>query len=85
MYRIINPAHGNSLKADRFHAFLCRMALAQYYPYPPYPPPPPPRPYYYGDGPPQRYYPPSPRWQTWNGCAPNFTVQDGLCKPYRSY
>jgi hypothetical protein len=60
-------------------------ALAQYYPYPPYPPPPPPRPYYYGYGPPQRYYPPSPRWQTWNGCAPNFTVQDGLCKPYRSY
>jgi hypothetical protein len=58
--------------------------MAQYYyPYPPYPPPPPPRPYYYGPGP--RYYPPSPRWNTWNGCPPRFTVQGGLCKPYRGY
>jgi hypothetical protein len=54
---------------------------AQYY-YP-YPPPPPPRPYYYGYGPGPRYYPPSPRWNTINGCPPNFTVQGGLCKPYR--
>lgn len=20
--------------------------------------------------------------RTWNGCRPNFTVQDGVCKPY---
>jgi hypothetical protein len=34
---------------------------------------------------PQRggYAPPSPQWRTWNGCPPNFTVQDGVCKPYR--
>lgn len=30
----------------------------------------------------RRYAPPSPRWQTKNGCPPNYTVQDGLCKPY---
>jgi len=24
-------------------------------------------------------------WNTWNGCPPNFTVQDGVCKPYRGY
>lgn len=22
------------------------------------------------------------RWRTWNGCPNNYTVQDGLCKPY---
>ena len=22
---------------------------------------------------------------TWNGCPPHFTVQDGVCKPYRGY
>ena len=67
-------------------------AQAQYYPPPPYypyppPPPPPPPPYYYRYGPPgpARYYPPSPRWRTFNGCPPNFTVQNGLCKPYRGY
>ena len=29
---------------------------------------------YYGGG-----------WNTWNGCPPNYTVQDGVCKPYRGY
>jgi hypothetical protein len=29
-----------------------------------------------------RYNPPNPKWHTPNGCAPHFTVQDGLCKPY---
>ena len=27
--------------------------------------------------------PPNPAFNTWNNCPPNFTVQDGLCKPYR--
>ena len=43
---------------------------------------PPPAPYYgygyrgpaYGGG-----------WNTWNGCPPNYTIQDGVCKPYRGY
>jgi hypothetical protein len=30
-----------------------------------------------------RYSPPNPAFKTWNNCPPNFTVQDGLCKPYR--
>ena len=38
---------------------------------------------YYNDGP--RYYPPNPKWHTSNGCPPHYTVQDGLCKPYRGY
>jgi hypothetical protein len=38
---------------------------------------------YYGRD--QRYHAPSRRWGTWNGCAPHYTVQDGLCKPYRGY
>lgn len=21
-------------------------------------------------------------WRTWNGCPPNYTIQDGVCKPY---
>ena len=25
------------------------------------------------------------RYRTWNGCPPGFTVQDGVCKPYRGY
>jgi hypothetical protein len=29
-----------------------------------------------------RYSPPNPAFKTWNHCPPNFTVQDGLCKPY---
>jgi len=30
-----------------------------------------------------RYGPPNPSFKTWNNCPPNYTVQDGLCKPYR--
>ena len=26
-----------------------------------------------------------PRYRTWNGCQNGWTVQDGLCKPYRGY
>ena len=29
-----------------------------------------------------RYSPPNPAFKTWNNCPPNFTVQDGVCKPY---
>lgn len=60
---------------------------AQYYyqPYPPppayYPPPPPPPPYGYGYG----YRPYPSRYPTWNGCPRGFTVQGGVCKPYRGY
>jgi hypothetical protein len=43
-------------------------ANAQYY----YPPPP----YGYGYG-----Y--GPGWRTWNGCPPGYTVQGGVCQPYR--
>jgi hypothetical protein len=25
------------------------------------------------------------RYRTWNGCPPNYTIQDGQCKPYRGY
>jgi hypothetical protein len=32
-----------------------------------------------GDG---RYSPPNPAYKTFNNCPPNFTVQDGVCKPY---
>jgi hypothetical protein len=50
-----------------------------------YGPPPGPGPYYReyrggGGG----YYRPG-RFRTWNGCQPGWTVQDGLCKPYRGY
>jgi len=24
-------------------------------------------------------------WNTWNGCPPYYTIQDGVCKPYRGY
>jgi hypothetical protein len=43
------------------------------------------RPYYRGrfyQG--RRYYRPG-RYRTWNGCQRGWTVQDGLCKPYRGY
>jgi hypothetical protein len=26
-----------------------------------------------------------PRFNTWNGCQRGWTVQDGVCKPYRGY
>src|SRR5215471_12082416 len=45
-----------------------------------------PPPYYLGhrDPGPRGYYRPG-RFQTWNGCQSGWTVQDGLCKPYRGY
>jgi hypothetical protein len=52
-------------------------ALAQYYPYPP-PPPPPDYGGYYGRPAPYGYPPP-----TWNGCPPGYTIQGGVCQPYR--
>lgn len=42
------------------------------------------RPYRNGGGGEARYYRPG-RYQTWNGCQRGWTVQDGLCKPYRGY
>jgi hypothetical protein len=30
-----------------------------------------------------RYSPPNPSFRTWNNCPQNYTIQDGLCKPYR--
>lgn len=24
-------------------------------------------------------------WYTYNGCPPHYTIQDGVCKPYRGY
>jgi len=46
----------------------------------------PPGPYYrgYERGGRGGYYRPG-RFRTWNGCQPGWTVQDGLCKPYRGY
>jgi hypothetical protein len=54
----------------------------------------PPRPHYrdrerfYGErrglGGPGGYYRPG-RFRSWNGCQPGWTVQDGLCKPYRGF
>ena len=29
-----------------------------------------------------RYAPPNPAFKTFNNCPPNYTVQDGVCKPY---
>jgi hypothetical protein len=56
------------------------------------PPPPgygpgygPPGPYYRSyEGGGRGYYRPG-RFRTFNGCQPGWTVQDGLCKPYRGY
>ena len=48
---------------------------------------PPPGPYYRsyrGGGGGGGYYRPG-RFRTWNGCQQGWTVQDGLCKPYRGY
>jgi len=51
-----------------------------------------------GVGVPYRHYYAGPRYydyapgpvygggfNTWNGCPPNYTVQGGVCKPYRGY
>jgi hypothetical protein len=47
---------------------------------------PPPAPYYrsYSEPGGRRYYRPG-RFPSWNGCQQGWTVQDGLCKPYRGY
>ncbi len=47
---------------------------------------PPSQPYYrsYSEPGGRRYYRPG-RFPTWNGCQEGWTVQDGLCKPYRGY
>ena len=29
-----------------------------------------------------RFSAPNPGFKTWNNCPPNYTVQDGRCKPY---
>ena len=39
----------------------------------------------YGERGERGYYPPSGRFKTFNGCQNGWTVQDGLCKPYRGY
>jgi hypothetical protein len=75
--------------ATHADAPLCvKLRVAPQPPSPPRPPPryaPPPPPYYRGySAPVVRYYRPG-RFQTWNGCQDGWTVQDGLCKPYRGY
>jgi len=45
-------------------------------------------PYHRHYGPRYYDYAPGPAgggWDTFNGCPPNYTVQDGVCKPYRGY
>ena len=39
----------------------------------------------YGERGERGYYTPSGRFKTFNGCQNGWTVQDGLCKPYRGY
>jgi hypothetical protein len=43
-----------------------------------------PGPYYRSERIERGYYRPG-RFRTWNGCQQGWTVQDGLCKPYRGY
>jgi len=45
---------------------------------------PPPGPYYRSERVGRGYYRPG-RFRTGNGCQQGWTVQDGLCKPYRGY
>ena len=45
---------------------------------------PPPGPYYRSERMGRGYYRPG-RFRSWNGCQQGWTVQDGLCKPYRGY
>ena len=45
---------------------------------------PPPGPYYRGERMGRGYYRPG-RFRSWNGCQQGWTVQDGVCKPYRGY
>lgn len=41
--------------------------------------------HYYGPPPAPYYGSPGYGYGTWNGCPPNFTIQGGVCKPYRGY
>jgi hypothetical protein len=43
-----------------------------------------PGPYYRSQRIERGYYRPG-RFRSWNGCQQGWTVQDGLCKPYRGY
>jgi hypothetical protein len=75
--------------ATHADAPLCvKLRVAPPPPSPPAPGPryaPAPPPYYRGySAPIVRYYRPG-RFRTWNGCQDGWTVQDGLCKPYRGY
>jgi hypothetical protein len=75
--------------ATHADAPLCvKLRVAPPPPSPPAPGPryaPAPPPYYRGySAPVVRYYRPG-RFPTWNGCQDGWTVQDGLCKPYRGY
>jgi hypothetical protein len=38
--------------------------------------------HYYGDG---HYYGGGRRHNTYNGCRPGWTIQGGVCKPYRGH
>jgi len=40
--------------------------------------------YGYDYAPGRRYYRGG-GYNTWNGCPPGYTVQDGICKPYRGF
>jgi len=40
--------------------------------------------YYYAEPEPDYYYYDNP-YGTFNGCPPGFTIQNGVCKPYRGY
>jgi hypothetical protein len=76
--------------ASRYEPAYVEQATPYYGPPPYYPQAEPqyyePRPYrHYGQAEyPQsgHYYPPN-RYR--NGCQPGYTVQDGVCKPYRGY
>src|SRR5262245_37183542 len=46
---------------------------------------PPPGPYYRSERMGRGYYYRPGRFRSWNGCQQGWTVQDGLCKPYRGY
>jgi len=74
--------------ATHADAPLCVKLRVAPPPSPPVPGPryaPAPPPYYRGySAPVVRYYRPG-RFRTWNGCQDGWTVQDGLCKPYRGY
>src|SRR5262245_48101031 len=83
-----DPAAAQDCIQDEYGRVICGRRLSPYYyqerrPY--YGPryyEPAPQPYVGGGYSTEGYSPPSPRWRTFNGCPPRYTVQDGLCKPY---